>query len=707
MMFAHEWYKLWHNRKLVGFLFALLALNSLYFWYHAEKKSVPAHAYRELTADICNLEDAEALETLSGMKQELNAVLYMETGNIGSVDYPKYCDNLFLEGELYSLKMGEYEDAINYKAFVEKAVGAAAEYRVILKMLGGSGKKLADVEKTSRSYEALEDVSIHNTHTKGISEALSLPSLIFLEILMAVLFVSVVFTREKEQGLLRLYSSMKAGRGRMFLARIGAIVLGCAVSNFLFLFSTLTMGCFLYGLPGLSFLTEPLQALSGYKQAVLRVNIATFLVLVYLWSVIVSLAVAMLAAMINAVVSSAMKVYVILFAFIGIEGILYLKIDDLSYLAPWKRINLISWANPGYTIAQYRNEFVFGSPVSYPVVALCGLALMIAVFGAFGWLLSEKGYGVIHKKGRGLGLHLKGHSEERSFGQHTKLFLHENTKFLRFEKIGWILIAVLGIVLLMTKPYQKYYASVTEMFYQSYLYRLNQVEPEQYDELIADFGNELEQERMTTSDQSSLMYKESAFSLIRQYVDYLQSKQGARTVDSRGYEKLYNDRKQNVILGVCAILTAIFCGAAMMATEYRTGMAGQIRISPQRGKVYLWKGIILLGAVTAFFLLIYGRYLYQVLRGYGTEGIGFQANSMMDWAKYPPSVTIAGGIVILLLKRFLGMLLCTAVAVFLTSRLKSFLLTAIVCIVALAVPLLLCLKETGALSYVMVNRFFL
>lgn len=144
----------------------------------------------------------------------------------------------------------------------------------------------------------------------------------------------------------------------------------------------------------------------------------------------------------------------------------------------------------------------------------------------------------------------------------------------------------------------------------------------------------------------------------------------------------------------------------MMATEYRTGMAEQIRISPKRGKVYFWKGLILFGTVTAFFLLVYGRYLYQILRGYGTAGIGYQANSMMDWSKYPASVSILGGIVILLLKRFLGMLLCTTVAAFLTSRLKSFLLTCIVCMVVVVVPLLLCLKENGIISYVMLNWFF-
>ena len=155
------------------------------------------------------------------------------------------------------------------------------------------------------------------------------------------------------------------------------------------------------------------------------------------------------------------------------------------------------------------------------------------------------------------------------------------------------------------------------------------------------------------------------------------------------------------------VLAAILAGTAMMATEYRTGMAGQIRISPARNRVYLIKALLLLVTVTAFFGMIYGRYLYQVLKGYGTSGIDFKAYSIMEWANHPAGLTIAGGIGIIFLKRFLGMLLVSAVAVFLTTRLKSFLLSAIVGIVALAVPLLLCLTEVGAVGIIMLNWFFI
>ena len=52
------------------------------------------------------------------------------------------------------------------------------------------------------------------------------------------------------------------------------------------------------------------------------------------------------------------------------------------------------------------------------------------------------------------------------------------------------------------------------------------------------------------------------------------------------------------------------------------------------------------------------------------------------------------------------MLLCTAVTVFLTSRLKSYLLTAVVALVVLVVPLLLCLTDMKA-GGISLNWFFL
>ena len=704
-MFRHEWFKIWHNRKLLAFLFALLTLNCLFFWYHAEKKEIPAHAYKALSTDLRDMGDAEAADKLSEWKSELTDILFSGAAGTARGDYPKYCENLWQERELYTLKQGEYEDILGYPAYVKKAAGAAAEYRVILSMLGGSEKKLLDVEKTGKEYERLTGLTIHQTDTKGISSALSLPSILFLEMLSAVLLVSVLFTKEKEQGLLRLYSSMREGRGRMFLTRMGAAGLGIACCNLLFFLTTLLMGCILYGMPRGTFLSEPLQSLTGYKSAVLPISIGTFLLLAYVWSCAVSFTVALLTATVSSLVSSAMKVYVILFTFVGIEGILYLKIDDLSYLSGFKRINLVSFADPGYCIARYRNEFLFGKPVGYPVMALGILVVATTVFGFLGWFLSERGYGVIAKR-RNRRLFRKGISEEYSFGKHTGLVRHESVKFFRYEKIGYVLVLLLVLLLFMTKPYEKQYTSIEEMFYQSYLYRLMQAEPEQYGNTVTQFSEELDLERMTSSAGNSLHYKEEALGKIQTYVEYLETKEGARAVDSRGYEKLYKDRKQNVILGVCAVLAAILCGISAAAVEYRSGMADLIRISKERRKVLLSKGGILLGTVTVFFGMIYGRYLYQVLKGYGTAGIGERAYSLMDWAKYPAGVTVAGAIVFLYLKRYFGMLLVTAVAVLLTTRLKSFLLTAIVCLVVLAVPLLLCLTEVGAVEWLSLNWFF-
>lgn len=701
-MFLHEWYKIWHNRKLVSFLFVLLILNAAFFWYRTKQQSPAADAYKKLTKEIRDTDDVQAMELLSERQQDIYDMLY-EMRQSGQTEYPKYCRTLFDEKELYAAKLAEYTDAAEYSKFVKKAAGAAAEYRVILRMLGGSEKKLQDMEKTSSAYASLQELEVHNTHSKAVSEALSLPSLIFLEILMAVLYVSVVFSAEKEQGLLRLYSSMKNGRGRMFLSRIGAITLACAVTNLFFLLSTIGTGCLLYGKPVGSFLAEPIQSLSGYRQAILPCNIGTFLLMVYLWSVLVSLTVVTLTAFISSVVSSAVKVYVILFAWIGIEGILYLKIDDLSYLAFWKRYNLISFANPGYTIARHRNGFLFGRPVVYPVMALLILVLSVLLFGVLGWLLCEKGIGVVPgRKGR-IRLFSKDKAE-RSFGCHTRLSLHEGAKYFFFERIGLLLVILLLILSVTTKPYRKSYSSLEEMFYQSYIYRLAQAEPEQYADMVSDFYEELAAEQMTTS--VSLANKEAALQKIDTYVSYLSAKDGARVLDSRGYEMLFGDRKQNVILGVCAILAAILCGTALMAAEYRSGMAGQIRISPRRRRVYALKALILFGTLVLFFLMIYGRYLYQVLAGYGTEGIGYRAYSIAEWTTMPGWVSVAGGLALVYGKRFLGMALCAFLTVLLTGRLKSFLLTAVVGIVVFAVPLLLCLKESGALSYIMLNLFF-
>lgn len=706
-MLRYEWYKLWHNRKLIGLLLALLIVNSLYFWYQAEYETIPAHAYRKLTDELRNENDDDAMQQLSVMKNEVSLIIYGNPETAENADYPKYCENLFAEQELYALKEAEYKEAVEYGEFVTKAAGAVKEYRIISRVLGENAQTMAEAEKTSREYAALQEIRYQNTQTKGVSEALSLPSLIFFEIFMAILIVSLLLTQEKEQGLLCLYATMKEGRGRMFLTRMATVTICCALINLLFLVTSVGTGIVLYGRPSATFLTEPLQALNGYRQSVLKISIGMFLVLYYVWSCIVSVTVAVLTATASILVSSAMKVYVILFSFVGAEGILYLTIDDRSHLAGWKRINLISFANPGYTIARYRNESLFGRPISYYVVALLIFAVVIVALGLTDWIVYEKGRGIAVNEGSNGHFPKKRKTEKLISGMHTKALIHECTKFLRFEKIGYLFLILCGILAITTKPYQKYYTSMEEMFYQSYLYRLEQAEPDEYQELTVQFYEEIETERKKTSNANVLYLKESALEKIQDYVNYLQTQEGARALDSRGYEKLYKEQKQNGILGICAIIVSVLCGTAIIATEYRTGMAEQIRISPERNKVIGYKILILTGTITAFYVLIYGRYLYQVLVGYGTDGIGYQANSIRDFASYPAGISIAGVITLIYLKRYVGMVLCTITAAFLCSRLKSFLVASIVSIAIIVIPLLLSMTDSGILSYVMFNWFFI
>lgn len=229
----------------------------------------------------------------------------------------------------------------------------------------------------------------------------------------------------------------------------------------------------------------------------------------------------------------------------------------------------------------------------------------------------------------------------------------------------------------------------------------------EYKTTVEEFRTELEEEKQKTSDTRSIEPKERAFHEIEEYVGYLLTKPGARAVDSRGFELLYRNHKKNVILGVAALLAAILCGTAMFSVEYRTGVSDFIRISPERKKVLCTKLLILLATVLVFYGFVYGRYLFQVLRGYGTSGIELQANSIRDLADISAKISIGTYLMLLYIKRFLGMIFATLIVVLLVRKLKSFLLTAVVALVILVVPLLLCLKETGILSYVMVNWFFL
>ena len=75
-------------------------------------------------------------------------------------------------------------------------------------------------------------------------------------------------------------------------------------------------------------------------------------------------------------------------------------------------------------------------------MALLILVLSVLLFGVLGWLLCEKGIGVVPgRKGR-IRLFSKDKAE-RPFGCHTRLSLHEGAKYFFFERIGLLLVILL------------------------------------------------------------------------------------------------------------------------------------------------------------------------------------------------------------------------------------------------------------------------
>lgn len=709
-MFRHEWYKLWHNRTLIIFWLFLLVLNGVFFWYRAEESDVPAHAYRKFTDELQGKSPEEAQKQIASDREAVRAALYgtewfdteVAPEKLAS---PKYCDNLWQENELCAQVYDEYADVTGYSKYLQKVILAAEQKRRLTSLLGSGTSALDDIEKTSRDYAKLDGLTISYTRTRGIGEALSLTSMIFLEMLTAIFFAAVLFAKEKEQGFLRLYSSMYAGRGNMFGARVAAMALAVSISNLLFFLTTILTGCLLYGKPVAGFLSEPLQSLTGYKTAALPVSIGTFLALSYVWTCLVMVLTALLAAVLSICLSGALKVYLILFGGIGVEGVLYLTIGTRDYRSVFRRINLVAFSDAGYSLGQYRNETVFERPYAHWLVALVVILVIgIGLFAA-GWILSERGTGTVVRR-RFIIRRKTVSGDERLPGGHCSVLAHEIVKFFRYEKVGIVLLLAVLYVLLFTKPYHNYLVSTEQVFYKTYLMRLAEKDPSEYGSVLERFREELAEEQRRIGNTRETGEKKRALERITEYTEYLMTKQGARAVDSRGFELLYADRTKNVILGVAGLLAAILCGTALCSVEYRTGMADLIRISPERGRVLRGKMLILPLTIIAFFGLIYVRYCWQVVHGYGTGGIGWQANSIRDWADVPGWISIGAALAVIYLKRLLGMLLAGFVTVLLARKIKSFLMTAVAAIVVLVVPLLLCLTDIEAVRYLMLNSFF-
>ena len=715
-MVRHEWYKLWHNRRIVGIVLLLVLVNCGYFAYRDSHEEVPAKAFRALQEEVQGQSDAEASEHLKQDFEQIRSVLYeAETGIIGVAT--RHTGNIFAEMSLYSTVLREYEDVLTYPAYVKEIINAPAKYRILQSLFGEGGLEFQNVEKTAEDYQKLVDLSLRHARTRGISRALGLPSVVFLEILLAVLFMSVLFVREKEQDLLSLYASMPNGRCRLMGAKLSAVTFGIVISNFLLLGSTILTGCLLYGAPASTDWTQPLQSMVGYKAASLPVSILAFVLLVYAGSVLVSVFFAVLTAALGIVFGTSRMVYLALFLLVGAEGILYLKIDDLSYLANWKRINLVAFSDVAGRLGRYHNIYIFCNPindwqVALAVLLIAGVLLVaaVAVMVGRGVGLSVRKHGRIRAVGRKIVSDGKngGTGEgifRRSAGCHGNIFLHECFKYLRLERIGLIAVLLVLWAAFFTKPYQQGY-SVQDMHYRGFLLRLQEAEPSEYAELAAGFRADLEEAKKSSSP-GAMRDREDALREIEDYVAYLQPLEEASAVDEKAVSLLYDNRRQNILMGAAALLLVILCATSLYYIEYRTGMAEMIRITAVgRQRVPLWKTVLLLASVLIIFGLIYCRYLWQVNAGCNLAGIRDAAYSVRNLSGWSARWSVLGVTVLVYLKRLAGLLIASAVAVLMIRKVKSFIFAVVGSVLVMVLPLLLCLFEAKLLDKVLMNWFF-
>ena len=707
-MIWHESYKLLRNRKLLFCILGVLILNGLYFWYCSKNDSFSAAGYRKLSASIENHGENEAIEYLNIERQNAMLALMGDEESLHDLtkSYPLYESNLLKEMNLYQALSMEYEDVLGYPEYIQGILSESDRLIALQTLFGEDSREVKKVRKTRESYSVLSGITLKYGRTRGISSALALPSMLFFSAFFAVLFPLLLFTVEKENNTLSLYASMVNGRGRLYIAKLLASLLWIIVANFLLFSSTLLIGCLLYGFPENGLLSEPVQTLAGYRQTALPVSVGAFLILCFLWSLMVSLFLALLTVFLTVIFSSSMAVYTALFLLIGIEGILYLNIDSLDYRSVWKRMNLVAVADAPQCLGQYRSEYLFDNPISLQLLRMIGMLLGIAILFSVTYCMLNGGYGFTLK-------HFREHSlrnESRTsshFGHYTSVFWQEFVKFFRINKVGMVLILLTAGVLLFLRPYQQTFTSLEERYYVAYLRKLDKVPAEEYGKSVEAFRLDLEQERVKRGAETSFIQKESALVQVEEYISYLRSKPGTVAVDSRGYELLYKERKMNIILGVVAMVVAIFCGLTCYYPELSTGMDDLIHVSYMgRGRVLARKLFWLFCAMVICFLLLYVRYYCMVTDGYGTPHLLNQANSIRDFRNIPPSWSIRDRIWLIGCKRFIGMLLAAAVALVVVMRTKSFIIAGAFCIGVLVLPLLLCLTGFDFISLWFLNYFF-
>lgn len=536
-----------------------------------------------------------------------------------------------------------------------------------------------NIQKTAKDFKRVEGVQLYLTDNKAVSGFVTYYYIYYLALILNV-FVLYELFGERENGMWCIVHTSKSGRAKLAFNRTMIITASAFIITGVLFFTTFLTSFILYKTASIN---APIQNIESFSRFSLPMSQLQYIIYDFLYSFCAVLTLTAIVWMAFVFIRHRNIAVTVIAVFMGVEMLLYQKIQSQSVYGIFKQINLIRLLKVNDIISTYANRgkgtfVVSESNIMLTVTTVLFIAACTGGILGTVYMRPEQKKSVIAR------------IADKIWEMYQHLLSGFSITAKEFHKLlitgrGLIVIGVLAILAVYFVRYgQMTFSDSTKELDNTYITnggkeyhyitdmvneRLNDYQSavkDAQDCMVRYNAGEATLEEVTESSSTVSLYavklgRVSEFMKKQEYLQEINEKYGVDgyMISDRGYEEIFGKYSiiRETVLFLALAAAIILIVAENIVLEYRTGMNYIINAS-RHGRCWIQIHRALTGAVLTIilFCFIYGMDMYTMYTMYGMPYLEAPLMSLTFMEGCNPSFTIGQWIIIRLVKRFVVIL---------------------------------------------------
>lgn len=547
----------------------------------------------------------------------------------------------------------EYLDAINFEEFKS---GIAEHANNLLNFSIFSKEKsfsYRNIIKTVEDYKDIEKISVEPVDGRGLIQMNNFFLSDILIIIIICLLAFQIYGVDSITGINKIIKSTVKGSKSIIIIELSVVSLLVTACAFMIYGSNLIQTSIFVGFPNLK---TDIHGIEAFQNIPYSCSIGYFLLMFFGWKLLYSFSVSFLLQYIVYKFKGTKIAWAIIGGLSVLSFLLWFFLPSNPIAVFFRYINIIGLADTGDIIGTYQNLNLLGYPVSLKVVSFVILILLVCV----NTLLMLYTYPFIIKSVIT--------NKKNPFAKQTasRLIKYEVFKvYIVQHGILVLLFAFLFTLYTGLFSDQQDYLSKSEYYYEQFS-----------NDLLGKKGNDLKQSIAVLSKDNNLLSSEGkleAYTLLQEQCDYLLNhpNKDVGFVNARRWNKIFFNKQDELGYYIFFCIISIFAINKIFQIEYKNRLITLIRTTPNGGKVYWYKLLIVCFQSIIFSLLIQIAQIWKFEKIYSFNNGTYAVQSLPAFTDFPLNITIQGMLYFVFIQRMLVGLVITIVLFLLAQLLIS------------------------------------